>query len=269
MRNPVIDQLFSGLENLRIAVRGSAFPTDPGTDISPEDPEVVAPPWTVTGRAAFELAQFPLEAVRSFVPTDIDILQTWPGYTLGAVAFITYDDSPVGPYNELLVAPALVRYRDYLSLWVGAIDVDSEVSRRNGRYNWGLPKQLRTLNYAWTPAALSVLDATSHEPLIQASYTDAPLGEIDLPDWLSGLKSALGNLALPLQTEELRMLTYKAGAYQQTRVRFEGKLRPVSFRISLPGTQVGAYALLAQRQPLVGLQLERFEIVITSPVAAL
>jgi hypothetical protein len=58
-----------------------------------------------------------------------------------AAAFVRYEDSPVGPYSELLAA-VLVRERSRLSLHTPFMAVDSLPSLRAGRANWALPKTL-------------------------------------------------------------------------------------------------------------------------------
>ncbi|MBW4697701.1 MAG: acetoacetate decarboxylase family protein [Aphanocapsa lilacina HA4352-LM1] len=267
----MIDQLFSGLRNLSlpdIGVPGTGTPSDPSLDVPMDDPELVMPPWQVGGQAALELAQFPVEAVRPFVPAGLEILQTWPGYTLGTVAFIAYDESPIGPYNELVIAPALVRSGDVISQWVAVMDVDSEVSRRNGRFQWGLPKQLRTFEYTWQPgrADFAVRRAPDLSALVTASCTEAlPLHTIDLPEWLSGVRDALQDLSVPLQFGGLNLITYKSGTFLRTAVHFEGGAAAVRFEMRAEAPDESPYHLLQLRQPLVGLRFERFSFNLAVP----
>jgi hypothetical protein len=63
-----------------------------------------------------------------------------PHTGLGAMAFIRYVDSDVGPYDELLWLEAWgQRAREQR---VTRIFVSTEPSAYNGRINWGLPKEL-------------------------------------------------------------------------------------------------------------------------------
>jgi hypothetical protein len=264
----MLDSVFGTLENLRVAVRGSAQAVDPGAEVANDAPDLVAPPWQVVGRVALELAQFPLDAVRPFVPVDLDILQTWPGGTLGLVAFISYESTPVGSYNEIVVAPALVRYREAFSLWIAAIDVDSETSLRNGRFQFGLPKQLRALQYQWLTEGggrFAVDDPADNEALLRASYTDTPLSDLELPEWLAGVRATLRSLALPLTLDERDLVTYRNSTYQRTRLRFEGTVRPADLRISVSSARLDAYNLLSLRQSLVGLTCDRFVLDLSPP----
>lgn len=267
-----MDQLFSGLRSLslpEIAVPGTGIPFDASLDIAPDDPELVAPPWQLGGQAVLELAQFPVEAVQPFVPAGLDILQTWPGYTLGTTAFIAYDRSPVGSYDELVIAPALVRSRDVLSQWVAVIEVDSDTSRRNGRYQWGLPKQLRSFDYRWQPgrADFTIAPAAGEVPLLQASCLEAiPLRELDLPDWLAPVRTALQDLSVPLQLTNLTQLTYKNAGFVRTAARFEGSATAVRFdQLATEAAPDSPYHLLKLRRPLVGLRFERFSLELGTP----
>jgi hypothetical protein len=55
-----------------------------------------------------------------------------------------YQESPVGPYSEMLVAePARLGLRP--GLCVTTIVVDSPAARVGGRLNWGFPKELGSL----------------------------------------------------------------------------------------------------------------------------
>src|SRR5947209_3392490 len=55
-----------------------------------------------------------------------------------------YQESPVGPYSEMLVAePARLGLRP--GLCATTIVVDSPAARVGGRLNWGFPKELGTL----------------------------------------------------------------------------------------------------------------------------
>jgi hypothetical protein len=75
-----------------------------------------------------------------------------------AVAFVHYEDSPVGPYSELLAA-FLLRRGPRLVLHTPFMAVDSLPSLRAGRANWALPKTLAEFGDgygrtgAWSAAA--------------------------------------------------------------------------------------------------------------------
>jgi len=65
-------------------------------------------------------------------------------------AFVTYLDTPVGPYSEILASPQLLAgalHRRVLArVHVAFIAVDSVPSVQGGRSHWSLPKTLATFS---------------------------------------------------------------------------------------------------------------------------
>lgn len=88
------------------------------------------PPWSLRGQAIV-LPLLRIESGRLLI---------------GAQAWVRYDESPVGPYDEYAVA---------LLGWTGGkwgprvveMPVTSSDSMRCGRANWGYPKSVRALKY--------------------------------------------------------------------------------------------------------------------------
>ena len=70
------------------------------------------------------------------------------GLRAGGFAVVDYADTPVGPYREALTAVALSARAG----WVPWMVVDSPTSREGGREHWGLPKELATIDAAWSAA---------------------------------------------------------------------------------------------------------------------
>ncbi|EMS32043.1 hypothetical protein C943_01608 [Mariniradius saccharolyticus AK6] len=64
---------------------------------------------------------------------------------LGYLMLVNYQRSPVGPYYELLLIPGKSKPNGKQT--ISHIFVDSESSTKNGRYNWGIPKQ--TVPFLW------------------------------------------------------------------------------------------------------------------------
>lgn len=96
-------------------------------------------PWRLTGECIVGLARG--GGGRKVLPADIEPLPG-PRLVLGA----QYDESPVGPYRELAVAePARLGTR--VGMCVTTMVVTTAESRRAGRANWGLPKELGTLEW--------------------------------------------------------------------------------------------------------------------------
>ncbi|KAK7511871.1 uncharacterized protein IWZ02DRAFT_409279 [Phyllosticta citriasiana] len=72
---------------------------------------------------------------------------------LGNIQIIRYADSPVGPYDELLLVPGFWRYEDaegqqQEDVRVSRIYVSQKYTCNNGRLNWNIPKHLA--RFDWT-----------------------------------------------------------------------------------------------------------------------
>lgn len=79
------------------------------------------PPWHLTGQAAV-------------------FLHSWREVQL----LVSYDTSPVGPYEEYVIVTVTRRGPS-----VTVMEVTSEASRRGGRANWGFPKVVAPLESDW------------------------------------------------------------------------------------------------------------------------
>lgn len=108
---------------------------DPSTLVSalPADaPAVVPAPWQLTGRA---------------------VVGVWhrsranEGPLWTAIALIAYAGSDVGAYGELIAGHAPARQGGVAGVSVDRIWVDSPASMVGGRANWGLGKELATLEH--------------------------------------------------------------------------------------------------------------------------
>ncbi|MBO0350939.1 acetoacetate decarboxylase family protein [Phormidium pseudopriestleyi FRX01] len=99
-------------------------------------------PWTLKGRAVQTLHPIDTRRVRSLVPSDLAIVEVFPGKTLGGVYCAKYGAGSTLLYNELIVVSALVRCGMQFGAWISHIYVDHPDSVAGGREIWGLPKEL-------------------------------------------------------------------------------------------------------------------------------
>jgi hypothetical protein len=129
---------------------GAAWDLVSGT--MPEDLENPVPPapWTVRGSATVWLARARQEA-GAVLPAGIG---GSPFAVAGAV--VGYDETPVGPYDEVLAA-VLTRSGLLLRGHVPFMAVDRAASLVGGRLNWGLPKTLA--RFTGRPGAVSTVTA--------------------------------------------------------------------------------------------------------------
>ncbi len=99
-------------------------------------------PWHLQGNAIQTLNLVDIDRVRQFIPAELEIVTILPGKTLGSVYISEYRSGSVLTYNELIVAPALVRNRGKVGGWISHIYVDNLDSVAGGREIWGLPKEM-------------------------------------------------------------------------------------------------------------------------------
>ena len=104
-------------------------------------------PWKLAGFGVQTVQLVDVRDVREFVPPELSIVQVLPGKTLGVIAFAHYGPGSVLEYDELIVAPALVRKGGRLGVWITHIYVDHPSSVQGGREIWGVPKELATFEW--------------------------------------------------------------------------------------------------------------------------
>ena len=99
------------------------------------------PPWTLTGSGIILVAHFPEAFVQSQGFLEPYQQRSYRGW-VGTVMIVNYTASPVGPYQELLFIPGLFQFGSKTSFSISKIYVSTPESVWNGRYNWGIPKEL-------------------------------------------------------------------------------------------------------------------------------
>ncbi|KAL2204675.1 hypothetical protein CC79DRAFT_1276675 [Sarocladium strictum] len=126
------------------------------TNDSPEPIERVPAPWTLKGTiygATFiPLTDLPTKAYgplerKSVSPADGEFLGG-----LGMIQVIRYTESPVGPYDELLIVPGFFKHdgpdKTRRNVRITRIYVSQKYTCWNGRTNWNIPKHLA--RFDWT-----------------------------------------------------------------------------------------------------------------------
>ena len=163
-------------------------------------------PWTLAATSLVWLAPPNGDAARALMPG----VTGRPLAVTGA--FVSYDETPVGPYDEVMGAIGL-RHNRGVAGHIPFIAVDSEDSVRGGRDNWNLPKTLAAF--------------TGH-PLRSRSMTGT--GE----DWtVSATARPLGP-ALPARTA-FKLLQPGKTTRSTARLRF----RPALVTVRTSGTPAG------------------------------
>jgi hypothetical protein len=120
---------------------------------------------------------------------------------------ISYDDTPVGPYDEIVGVVGLVSGRG-VSATVPFIAVDSPASVVGGRVNWALPKTL-------------------------ARFTGTPSTEMTAAgrDWSVRVSVRALGFSVPFRTRGTLVQPWPAGETRRARVMMSGRARPALVRV--------------------------------------
>ncbi|KAK6930749.1 hypothetical protein RJ641_002542 [Dillenia turbinata] len=93
------------------------------------------PPWIFKGR---QLHLVKAETVRALIPREFKLVEAF-GYTLGGFFLASYDDSPVGTFDELVVIAGIVWNPPTSCAWATRVLVNSDEACVHGRKDVGLP----------------------------------------------------------------------------------------------------------------------------------
>lgn len=107
-------------------------------------PTPVPAPWTLRGEGIILLFRFKKSWVNQAANLPEHLHHKFRG-GFGYVMLVDYQESPVGPYKELLFIPG--KFGEEKLQSITTIFVDSEASTANGRANWAIPKQ--TADFRW------------------------------------------------------------------------------------------------------------------------
>lgn len=142
----------------------SAAPTLAALPIPP-------PPWIVRGSALVVLGHLSRGRARALAAQPRGFMAPPLLGSLGVLGLIHYDDTPVGPYNELALMPGVLWRQMLPGMLISHMLVDNARSRMAGRALWGLPKELA--RFAWTDQQIAVTTPTGTPLLTAARRTPA------------------------------------------------------------------------------------------------
>ncbi|AFY95203.1 acetoacetate decarboxylase family protein [Chamaesiphon minutus] len=130
-------------------------------------------PWHLYGTALQSFHTIDVEKAKQFVPLDFDIVSVLPGKTVGSLYLSVYEPHSTLQYHELIVVPALVRYRGKIGAWISHIYVDHPQSVDGGRNIWGLPKQMA--DFTWDDRHVTVSHDSQMLCQVDRSSIEVPL----------------------------------------------------------------------------------------------
>lgn len=107
---------------------------------------------------------------------------------IGAMMLVDYQESPVGPYRELLYIPGIFKFSGHYVFSISKIYVSSTDSQWNGVENWGIPKEVADFE-------INVINEKEEQWIV--SRDDTPFFSVNLSR--IGLKFPMGTSLFPLR----------------------------------------------------------------------
>ncbi len=145
-------------------------------------------------------------------------------------------------YNELIVAPAVVRIGSKVGGWISQIYVDNPDSVAAGREIWGLPKELAEFNRSPGKTIVTQRDLTLCSSIERPQLWSA----LHIRSRLSG--NCFGNLN---------------GELLSFGNNFQARLSAIDCQLEIPATS--PFANLNLARPLLALSLQDLNLVTMTP----
>ena len=98
------------------------------------------PPWTFRGRAVYQLQLLRAADARAAVPEELRLVEAF-GWCLGGFFLAEYDESPVGPMQELVTLGGVVWEPPTSCAWASRVHVCHDEARAHGVAHVGLPSR--------------------------------------------------------------------------------------------------------------------------------
>jgi acetoacetate decarboxylase len=200
-------------------------------------------PWHLDGNALLSVHAIDLATAKEFVPIDLEIVSVLPGKTVGALYLSVYEADSTLQYHELIVVPALVRYRGKIGAWISHIYVDNPDSVAGGINIWELPKELA--DFTWNDREVTV--AQGDRALCQVRYDRFGL---PLTPW--------GNIALSGD-----VFGGLAADILMFRGDVKGSLKWIPFDLNIPAES--PFSTVNMGHPWFSIQCDRLQLTANAP----
>ncbi|KAK0751842.1 hypothetical protein B0T18DRAFT_341693 [Schizothecium vesticola] len=187
-------------------------------------------PFYTTASTARQLpakAFHPLEAASPFASPAFGV----PVGGLSMMQLIRYTDTPVGPYDELILAPGYFEYpledakggkkATGKNLRITRIYVSQERTAWNGRTNWNIPKHLARFEWNDLPDGSTTIKVFPHD--VGVPYSPAEAEPAAGRPWFQCTIRPVGYLpAFPMSTEVMKWVGIDAALVQPPLPQGEG-----------------------------------------------
>lgn len=208
---------------------------------------ITAPaPWDLKGYGYIIAFRFPKEFTQenSFIPTTLK--ERFSG-GIGAVMFINYENSAVGPYKELMFIPGKFKFSKKNKYSITKIYVSTNDSVVNGKKNWGIPKELADFSF-------EKIDPKKERLII--SKSNKPFMDITLQTRGPGIPvfTKLWPISLGQETKDKTFYTH-----------FHGKGKEKLVKILDVSVNQKYFPDISEIKPLFAIKVENFELVFEKP----
>jgi acetoacetate decarboxylase len=200
-------------------------------------------PWLLKGAATQTLHLVEIDRARQFVPPQLEIVAVLPGKTIGSVYISEYRSGSILEYNELIIAPALVKNQGKIGGWISHIYVDNLDSVAGGREIWGLPKEIAEFVRGDRYTLVKQHDRT----LCSLSVSSNLLSGLNIQPSITGY--CFGNLN---------------GSLLYFGNDFQAKISSIDSKLVVPPSS--PFARLDLAQPLLSLALDNLNLVAGTPL---
>jgi hypothetical protein len=154
-------------------------------------------PWRLRGEAFILLYRFPRDFVEAEGSVPAELAGRFVGGT-GAVMMVSYQESEVGPHQELLFIPGKFRVGGSSYFAVTKIYSSSPLAVDGGRRNWGLPKELAEFSIERDGGEERVAVTLGQQTVVELAFRPGRLG---LPVTTDLISAARRTLVQPLDGE--------------------------------------------------------------------
>lgn len=120
-------------------------------------------PWTLSGQLSYLFIHGPRSIQEQFNENADPIRSPFRGGR-GGVLLVRYTDSPVGPYDELILLPGCYQFGETTYYRITQIYVSSMASVVNGRRNWSVPKKLAIFRWTDNDTAVKIFLPDQEQP---------------------------------------------------------------------------------------------------------
>lgn len=216
-------------------------------DVSLPQTELYPPaPWNLRGKAIVGVQPIAIDQVRPLLPPELDVVQVFPGKTLGGIYIASYESGSILTYNELIVFCSLTRLGDRMGSWVTHIYVDEPKSVAGGREMWGLPKQMA--DFEWT---------TGSNPQVTVSQGDRWLCTMTYGWQAPGVRLPIPSFLTTFSQRGSRMVSFSPTGEATSHLLLGAS-------VTVPDTS--SFASLELNQPTLAFSLSDLRLSIDAPV---